>query len=77
MQAGAGWLATILAPGNPDAGPGMLREAYVEYFLVCHDLNFSKQVVSNNDVSSFGYPAGLAEHAAERLKASYSGRHNG
>jgi hypothetical protein len=65
---GDGWRATMLAPGNPDAGPGMLRESYVEYFLVCHDLNFSKQGVSDKDVVSFGYPAAHAGQAGEQIK---------
>lgn len=65
---GESWLATILAPGNPDAGPGMLRESYVEYFLICHDLNFSEEVVSDNDVRSLGYPAGLTERAGDQMK---------
>jgi hypothetical protein len=65
---GEKWLATILAPGNPDAGPGMLRESYVEYFLICHDLNFSKQVIFDKDVGSLGYPADLVEHAGDQVR---------
>ena len=65
---GDSWGATMLAPGNSDAGPGSLREAYVKYFLVCHNLNFPKHVVFDEDVASLSYPASLVDEAGEQIK---------
>jgi hypothetical protein len=60
------WLATFIAPGNPVANPGFAQDALVVYFFICHDLNFSDKVIPDKDVASFGYPAGLAEHAGDQ-----------
>ena len=61
------WLATFIAPGNPVANPGFAQDTLVVYFFICHDLNFSDKVISDEDVASFGYPAGLIEHAGDQV----------
>jgi uncharacterized protein len=64
------WLATFLAPGNPDANPGFALDSYIVYLFVCHDRDFSKKVVAGKDVAPFGYPAKLVDHAGEQVKVA-------
>jgi len=61
-----GWLATFIAPGSPVANPGFAQDALVVYFFVCHDLNFADKVITDKDVASFNYPAGLVGHAGDQ-----------
>jgi hypothetical protein len=63
------WVATTIAPGNPDAIHGATISSYIFYFAVCHGVTVTEANLYDQTVllgKKFGYAAKLNDDDAQR-----------